>query len=188
MLGGPPAARTILEVHGRERGRQGRSRAACTSPHSALDISSSCVGGRSVSSRQEWPSEARRRHALADLSLAPCREASQRRRPGLVLAGPASRRGGGDLPAGELWPYRSPVRQLDSKESRRPRETLTPLSEALWLQIDTAFDNEQFRDLAHHLLSRPEFEKAAVVVCWHPPRGAGRCERRIVIVVRNHGE
>ncbi len=81
-----------------------------------------------------------------------------------------------------------PVRQLDSKESRRPRETLTPLSEALWLQIDTAFDNEQFRDLAHHFLSRPEFEKAAVVVCWHPPRGAGRCERRIVIVVRNHGE
>jgi len=55
----------------------------------------------------------------------------------------------------------------DTKESSRPRQTITPLAEALRLPIDTRFADDDFEDLARFLISRPDFENATVAVCWH---------------------
>jgi hypothetical protein len=54
-----------------------------------------------------------------------------------------------------------------SKDSDRPRLTLQPLSDALHLPIDLRFEHDQFKDLAHELLTDPRYHGARIALCWH---------------------
>lgn len=53
----------------------------------------------------------------------------------------------------------------DSKASMRPRLTLTPLSLALGLPIDTSYDDKQVKELADQL--RSHAKDKTVLICWH---------------------
>jgi broad specificity phosphatase PhoE len=53
----------------------------------------------------------------------------------------------------------------DSKNSRRPRLTLTPLSQALKLPLDTRFKDKNYQALADDLRTRPEGTN--ILICWH---------------------
>jgi hypothetical protein len=53
----------------------------------------------------------------------------------------------------------------DSKNSRRPRLTLEPLSRALHLPLDTRFKDKQPELLADELKSKSHGK--AILVCWH---------------------
>jgi hypothetical protein len=53
----------------------------------------------------------------------------------------------------------------DSKESRRPRLTIEPLSKTLGLAIDSRFKNKQFPDLAHEIQNLPQGKN--ILICWH---------------------
>lgn len=53
----------------------------------------------------------------------------------------------------------------DSKESMRPRLTITPLSQALGLPIDDRFADKQTKDIADALRTEPHGNR--VLICWH---------------------
>lgn len=53
----------------------------------------------------------------------------------------------------------------DSKNSARPRLTLTPLSHALKLPIDLRFDPEDFQKLAEEIHAHDHGR--CIVICWH---------------------
>jgi hypothetical protein len=53
----------------------------------------------------------------------------------------------------------------DSKNSRRPRLTLEPLSRALHLSLDTSFKDKAPELLADELKSKPHGKE--ILVCWH---------------------
>lgn len=53
----------------------------------------------------------------------------------------------------------------DSEASMRPRLTLTPLSQALGLPINTSYTNKEFKELADHL--KRNAEGKTVLICWH---------------------
>ena len=54
-----------------------------------------------------------------------------------------------------------------SNESDRPALTLKPLSDALGIAVDTRFENDRFKDLAHELLTDPRYQGARIALCWH---------------------
>jgi phosphohistidine phosphatase SixA len=54
-----------------------------------------------------------------------------------------------------------------SAHSNRPVETVTPLSRAMKLQVNTRFANEAFAGLARELLTQPKYRGRIVLVCWH---------------------
>jgi broad specificity phosphatase PhoE len=53
----------------------------------------------------------------------------------------------------------------DSKESRRPRLTIEPLSKALGLRLDTRFKDQQAQALANEIRSKPSGKR--ILICWH---------------------
>jgi hypothetical protein len=53
----------------------------------------------------------------------------------------------------------------DSKGSKRPRLTLTPLSRATGLAINQPFTDKQFQELARELQTRPHGKH--IIICWH---------------------
>jgi len=53
----------------------------------------------------------------------------------------------------------------DSRDSERPRLTITPLSQALRLPIDQRFSDSQTKGLAHAL--RNEAHGRQILICWH---------------------
>lgn len=53
----------------------------------------------------------------------------------------------------------------DSKGSKRPRLTLTPLSKATGLAIDQRFTDKQFQELSDEL--RAKSHGATILICWH---------------------
>jgi hypothetical protein len=53
----------------------------------------------------------------------------------------------------------------DSKNSHRPRLTLTPLSRALQMRLDTRFKDKDFQSLADDIRSTPHGKH--ILVCWH---------------------
>jgi len=53
----------------------------------------------------------------------------------------------------------------DSKGSRRPRLTLTPLSKATGMAIDQRFTDKEFQKLANELRAKPH--GGNVLICWH---------------------
>lgn len=53
----------------------------------------------------------------------------------------------------------------DSKSSQRPRLTLTPLSQALKLRLDTRFKDKDFQSLANDLQSTSHGKH--ILICWH---------------------
>jgi broad specificity phosphatase PhoE len=71
-----------------------------------------------------------------------------------------------------LFPNRFPAPEFlfatkASDNSNRPVETITPLSKALGLPIQSQFANNQFTELAHELLNNPVYAGKIVLVCWH---------------------
>ena len=54
-----------------------------------------------------------------------------------------------------------------SAHSNRPVETVTPLSRALHLAIDSQFANQDYAGLAKHLFSKPLYANRTILVCWH---------------------
>lgn len=53
-----------------------------------------------------------------------------------------------------------------SKHSRRPYETIEPLSKSCGLPIDTSFADQDYAALAQEL-TRPRYDGKLVLVCWH---------------------
>jgi hypothetical protein len=54
-----------------------------------------------------------------------------------------------------------------SEYSRRPWETIEPLSRACGEPIDASFADQDYEALAHGLLTKPRFENKLIIVCWH---------------------
>lgn len=55
----------------------------------------------------------------------------------------------------------------ESKHSRRPIETLEPLSHDLGLSIDANFADQDYGALAQELQTNGRYENKLAVVCWH---------------------
>lgn len=51
-------------------------------------------------------------------------------------------------------------------KSQRPRETLEPLAAQLKLTIQTPYLAADYRELARHVLTGPEYDGKTVVICW----------------------
>lgn len=49
---------------------------------------------------------------------------------------------------------------------QRPQETLQPLAKKLKLEIQTPFESKDYAQLAHQILSGPEYRSKTVVICW----------------------
>ena len=54
----------------------------------------------------------------------------------------------------------------DSRESKRPRLTIKPLSKALGLVINTEFKNDAYAELAEELHAG-RYRNKNILVCWH---------------------
>lgn len=54
-----------------------------------------------------------------------------------------------------------------SKHSNRPRETVTPLANALGLKVEHDFENDDFEDLVDEVFSNPDYKGKTLVICWH---------------------
>jgi phosphohistidine phosphatase SixA len=54
-----------------------------------------------------------------------------------------------------------------SKHSNRPVETLTPLSKALRVKIDTTFPDDDYAGLAKHIFRKPDYAGKTLLICWH---------------------
>ena len=54
-----------------------------------------------------------------------------------------------------------------SKRSRRPYETLEPLSEACGVSIDLDLADQEYGALAHELQSKPRYDGKRTIICWH---------------------
>lgn len=53
----------------------------------------------------------------------------------------------------------------DSAKSHRPRLTITPLSEALGIKIDSRFEDDDFLKLAQEIQNHPHGKN--ILICWH---------------------
>ncbi|MCK9614166.1 MAG: flagellar basal body-associated protein FliL [Candidatus Omnitrophica bacterium] len=53
----------------------------------------------------------------------------------------------------------------DSAKSHRPRLTITPLSKALGIEIDSRFTNDNFSKLAQEIQNHPHGKN--ILICWH---------------------
>ena len=53
----------------------------------------------------------------------------------------------------------------DSKDSQRPRLTITPTSQALGLAIDSRFKDKNFQELAAEIQSKPHGQ--TILISWH---------------------
>jgi broad specificity phosphatase PhoE len=54
-----------------------------------------------------------------------------------------------------------------SKNSRRPCETVKPLSKLCGVPIDAGFADQDYPALAQAILTAPRFEGKQVLICWH---------------------
>jgi len=54
-----------------------------------------------------------------------------------------------------------------SAHSNRPVETVTPLAQALNLDVNARFENDDYAKLAAELLTNPRYAGKTVLVCWH---------------------
>lgn len=54
-----------------------------------------------------------------------------------------------------------------SKQSARSVETITPLSKALGLTIDTRFSDQQYKRLASTILHSARHAGGHILICWH---------------------
>jgi hypothetical protein len=54
-----------------------------------------------------------------------------------------------------------------SKHSNRPVETVTPLAQALKLEVDATCANDDYPDLTEKLYTTPKYEGKVVLICWH---------------------
>jgi hypothetical protein len=57
------------------------------------------------------------------------------------------------------------IATADSKNSHRPRLTLTPLSQALKMPLETRFKDKDFQSLVDDLQSTPHGKH--ILICWH---------------------
>lgn len=59
------------------------------------------------------------------------------------------------------------IAAADSKNSKRSRLTLTPLSQSLGLPIDTTVADQDYPELCQRLLGDSRYDHATSLVCWH---------------------
>lgn len=50
--------------------------------------------------------------------------------------------------------------------AQRTQETVAPLAKKLGLRVQTPYLSEDYRDLAHSILSNPKFLGKTVLICW----------------------
>ncbi len=55
----------------------------------------------------------------------------------------------------------------NSKHSHRSLETVTPLAKSLNLHIDDKYPDDDFAQLADHILHKSKYEGKVVLICWH---------------------
>jgi phosphohistidine phosphatase SixA len=55
----------------------------------------------------------------------------------------------------------------ETKGSRRPIETITPLSKALHEAIDATIADDDYATLAHQVLTDPKYAGKVVLIAWH---------------------
>lgn len=54
-----------------------------------------------------------------------------------------------------------------SKDSARPVETVTPLSQHVGVALDASIDDKDYGKLATDLLGKQKYAGKRIVVCWH---------------------
>jgi hypothetical protein len=54
----------------------------------------------------------------------------------------------------------------DSDFSYRPVETVTPLAQALGLQVQSQYQKDDVADLVNDIMSNPAYEGKMVLICW----------------------
>jgi len=59
------------------------------------------------------------------------------------------------------------IATMQSKNSNRPIETITPLAAALHEKIEAAFKDDEFDQAAHEVLTDPKFAGKTVLIAWH---------------------
>jgi hypothetical protein len=54
-----------------------------------------------------------------------------------------------------------------TKHSNRPVETVAPLAQALKLEVNAGYANDDYAALAEELYTNPKYEGKTVLICWH---------------------
>jgi hypothetical protein len=55
---------------------------------------------------------------------------------------------------------------IPGKGTKRPLETITPLTEVLKLKVDSSYAREDYEELAQFILKNPSFDKKTVMISW----------------------
>ena len=55
----------------------------------------------------------------------------------------------------------------NTKHSHRPYESILPTAKILDLDIDTSFEDAQFKELVAHIYTKKKYEDKSILCCWH---------------------
>jgi phosphohistidine phosphatase SixA len=59
------------------------------------------------------------------------------------------------------------VATADSSQSHRPRLTMEPLAEAMGMEINAKYEENDYQKLADHILQSSKYDQSNILICWH---------------------
>jgi phosphohistidine phosphatase SixA len=59
------------------------------------------------------------------------------------------------------------VATADSSQSERPRLTMEPLAEAMGMEINDRYQENDYERLADHILQNSKYDHSNILICWH---------------------